>query len=206
MRIQVVTEDGKEVDEPFLLRIVGWTEERFFAEAPESRLWEFKDGEIIVHSPPGTRHQQVVLFLTMLLAGYVESKGLGQVFNGPAVLRLRPDLLKEPDIFFIPKGEEHHIAPSNVEGGVRFVVEVISPSTRNYDLNEKARDYREGDVSEYWVVDPERRQVVVHREGQVEIKDSGKLEASAVPGFWIQVDWLSQKPLPWALMKLQEIL
>ena len=206
MKIQVVTEDGRELAEPFLLRIVGWTEERFLAEAPESRTWEFKDGEVTVPSPAETRHQQIVMFLSRRLADYVEVKGLGHVFNGPAMLRLRPGLLKEPDIFFIPRGDERRITRTHVEGSAPFVIEVVSASTRSYDLGEKARDYREGGVSEYWAVDPEQRQIVVHREDRVEIEDSGKLEALAVPDFWVQVDWLWQEPLPGALMKLQEIL
>ncbi len=206
MRIQVVTEDGRELDEPFLLRITGWTEERFFAEAPESRIWEFKDGEVIVPSPAGTHHQDIVLFLTILLAGYTETKGLGKVYNGPAVLRLRPGLLKEPDIFFVPREDERRISPSHVEGSAPLVIEVISPSTRRYDLEEKARDYDEAGVLEYWAVDSERRRALVHRGGHTEVWNSGKLESLAVPGFWVQVEWLWQDPLPGALTKLREIL
>lgn len=51
MEIQVVTADGQEIAVPFLVRLAGWTEEQYFAEAPEDRLWEFQDGELIVHSP-----------------------------------------------------------------------------------------------------------------------------------------------------------
>jgi Uma2 family endonuclease len=206
LRIQVVTEDGRELDEPFLLRITGWTEERFFAEAPESRIWEFKDGEVIVPSPAGTHHQDIVLFLTILLAGYTETKGLGKVYNGPAVLRLRPGLLKEPDIFFVPREDEHRISPTHVEGSAPLVIEVISPSTRRYDLEEKSKDYDEAGVLEYWAVDSERCRVLVHRGGHTEVWDSGKLESIAVPGFWVQAEWLWQDPLPGALTKLREIL
>jgi len=39
-------------------------------------------------------------FLTFLLRGYVEERGLGEVLNGPAVLRIREGVDKEPDIFF----------------------------------------------------------------------------------------------------------
>lgn len=57
MQIQVLAEDGSPVDR-FLLRVGDWTEERYFAEAPEDRLWEFEDGEIIVHSPATPDHQR----------------------------------------------------------------------------------------------------------------------------------------------------
>lgn len=38
MHIEVVTEEGRQVVEPFLVRLGGWTEERYLAEAPEDRL------------------------------------------------------------------------------------------------------------------------------------------------------------------------
>ena len=108
MQIEVVTTNGQQVAEPFLVRLAGWTEERYFAEAPENCLWELQDGELIVHAPATPGHQRVVGFLAFLLRGYVEERRLGEVFTGPAVLRLRPGVNKEPDIFFrffrIPPG------------------------------------------------------------------------------------------------------
>jgi hypothetical protein len=44
--LKVVSSEGAESVEPYLLRVGGWTEERYFAEAPETRLVEFEDGEI----------------------------------------------------------------------------------------------------------------------------------------------------------------
>jgi len=41
------------------------------------------------------------LSIPHLLCGYVEDQGLGEVFNGPAVLRLRPGADKQPDVFFL---------------------------------------------------------------------------------------------------------
>lgn len=208
--IRVVTGRGEPVAEPFLLRLEGWTEERYFAEAPEDQLWEFEEGEVIVHSPATPIHQRLVRFLTFLLSGYVEERGLGEVFNGPAVLRLRPGVAKEPDIFFISHARAPAVGAAYVEGPADLVIEVSSPSTRVYDREEKARVYREGGVREYWVVDPERREVVVHRAGAPGepgvVVRSGRLASEAVPGFWVEVDWLWQDPLPSALACLREIL
>ena len=109
MRVRVVTDTGEEIEGPFLLRLSGWTEERYFQEAPEDRIWEFEDGEVIVHSPATLLHQRLVGFLTLLLKGYAEVRGLGEVLNGPAVLRLRPGAAKEPDLFFIHRDRRSNI-------------------------------------------------------------------------------------------------
>ena len=170
MHIEVVTEEGRQVVEPFLVRLGGWTEERYLTEAPEDRLWEFQDGELIVHSPATPGHQRMVRFLTILLSGFVEERGLGEVFNGPAVLRLRPGADKEPDLFFLRHDHRDRVGPARVEGPADLVIEVTSPGTRSYDLGEKAQVYRDNSVAEYWVIDRERREVAVHRAGQPEYR------------------------------------
>lgn len=213
MTIQVVTNDGKEVWEPFLLRLSGWTEERYFDEAPEDRIWEFIDGELIVHSPANTLHQRLVYFLTFVLGGYVQERQLGEVFNGPAVLHLRAGVNPEPDIFFICQERQANVSLAYVQGAADLVIEVMSPSTRSYDLMEKAQVYLEGGVAEYWVVDPQRRQVYVHKAApsnpgrwMVEVQESGRLTSVTVPGFWIDVEWLWQEPLPAGVAKLRDVL
>jgi Uma2 family endonuclease len=206
MQIEVVTIDGKRVEIPFLVRLGGWTEERYFAEAPEDQLWEFEDGELIVHSPASSRHQRIVRFLTFLLNGYVEERGLGEVFNGPAVLRLREGVDKEPDILFIPQNRRESIKTMYIEGPADLVIEVASSGTRTYDLEEKSRVYREGEVKEYWVADPERRQITIFLPKKAEVKEKGRILSEAIPGFWIDAEWLWQEPMPSAPSCLREIL
>jgi hypothetical protein len=46
LALKVTTADGKEFPGPYLLRVSGWTEERYFAEAPESQFIEFEDGDL----------------------------------------------------------------------------------------------------------------------------------------------------------------
>ena len=44
----------------------------------------------------------------------------------------------------------------------RFVMEVLSDSTENYDRNEKKELYREQEVDEYWIVDWRKKQVEIY--------------------------------------------
>jgi Uma2 family endonuclease len=210
MRVRLMTESGEEIRGAFLLRLGGWTEARYLEEAPEDHIWEFEDGEVIVHSPAPLSHQRLVGFLSFLLRGYVEAHGLGEVFNGPAVLRLRPGAVKEPDLFFVHRDRLPGSRSDRVEGPADLVVEVVSPPTRRYDLEEKARIYEEGGVREYWVVDPELRVVTIHRldhpgyrVGEI---SQGRIPSTAVPGFWIEAEWLWRDPLPAALECLRQIL
>lgn len=209
-RIRVVTDEGKPVVESHLVRLGGWTEERFFAEAPETGIWEFADGEVVVHSPASPRHQRVVGFVSFLLRGFAERRGLGEVFTAPAVLRLRPGLYVEPDVFFVAAGREEAVGARWVEAPADLVVEVLSSSTRTYDLYEKARIYGEARVREYWAVDLERGEVTVHLLGpagyDTRVVRAGRVESRAVPGFWVLAEWLWEDPPPPATRCLGELL
>ncbi len=194
----------------YLVRIPGWTETRFLQEAPETVFWEFEDGDIIVHSPVGIRHQQIVGFLTFLMRGFVRDRLPGEVLNGPAVVRLRPNLLYEPDIFFVAADQMDRLRANYLDGAPRLVVEVTSPSTRNYDLTTKAWQYMQHGVDELWVVDLEVQELVRWvrtakrvRKGRIR---RGWAKSRALPGFRCKVAWLWQNPLPNEWDCLQEIL
>ena len=213
LALKIVTADGEEMAEPYLVRIAGWTEERYFREAPENRFVEFEDGEVIVHSPAGIRHQRLIRFLTMLLQGYVYRRQLGEILNGPALVRLRPGLNFEPDVFFIPLGQLGAIGEKWFAGTPGLIVEVLSEGTRTHDLRTKVSVYRQYGVPEYWVVDPERRTLTRHLLPDlpqapylITEHTQGRLESSAIPGFWIEVSWHWQDPLPDELRCLELIL
>ena len=210
MRLQVVDENGVAVREACEVRLSGWTEARFFGEAPEEGFCEFKDGELIVHSAVNIEHQEILRFLTFLLTGFVSRKSLGgKVLNGPAVLRVREGICREPDVFFVSKERLSALTAQYVAGPADFVIEIISEGSRTRDLKEKAEEYARAGVPEYWAVDPAGREVVVHRltEGAYETRKvaDGRLESTAVPGFRIEVEWLWQRPMPSEFECLGEI-
>ena len=208
MRLQVVDENGVRVGEADEVRLPGWTEERYFAQAPERGFYEFKDGELIVHSAVNVEHQDLVLFLVSLLRVFVSKKSLGKVLGGPCTFRVREGLAREPDIFFVSNERLAGIR-EQYAGGADFVIEVVSEGGRTRDFKEKAGEYEAAGVAEYWVVDPAAREVVVHRLDQgsfaVETLREGRLESTAVPGFRIEVEWLWQRPLPSEFDCLREL-
>jgi len=193
MRVSVVDERKRPLEEPWLVLIPGWTRERYLAEAPEMQFCEYEGGELAMHSPVRARHQQQVRFLTYLLGHHCSTRG-GEVLNGPAVLQIAHDILREPDIFVIPPERVPGMGDLPIVAVPSLIVEVISPSTRNLDLKTKADEYRALGVAEYWAVDDEKRELVAHWPRRV--ITTGILESAALPGFRLTVDWLFQDPLP----------
>jgi hypothetical protein len=136
MTLQVFDSERRIVAEEFLLRIPGWTWERYLTEAPETQICEYEHGELIVHSPARRSHQEEVGLLTYLLRGMCSRRGLGRVYNGPSVLRVPGDVGREPDIVVVSAAEaprvlqqEDYVATVPV-----LIVEVLSKSTRALDL------------------------------------------------------------------------
>ncbi len=213
LAINVTTADGETLAEPYLLRLGGWTEARYFAEAPESQIVEFEDGELIVPSPVSIRHQELVGFLTFLLRGYVSTKGLGNVFNGPAVVRLRPDLNYEPDIFVVRREHLSQLEAQFFSGGPDLVVEVMSPGGRSYDLKTKATNYRQYGVREYWLIDPATTPFYQHTcptddSAPYDIRTyaTARVDSMTMPGFWVDASWFWERPLPQETRLLDRLL
>ncbi|MGC8916244.1 MAG: Uma2 family endonuclease [Thermoanaerobaculum sp.] len=210
--LKLVQPEGEQALEAFLLRIPGWSEERYFAEAPDMAFVEFEDGDLVMHAPVSIRHQQLTQFLALLLRAYVRQKKLGDVLCGPAVLRLRPGLNYEPDIFVIPAGQLDRLEPHCFSGTPSLVVEIASPATRQHDMKTKAVAYRKHGVPEYWVVDPGIKTLFQHLPAadphapyNVTPYTQGPVGAEAIPGFWIEAHWLWEDPLPEELSCLEHI-
>ncbi len=209
-KVTVLVGPQRETVDSYVVRVGGWTLEQYLAEAPEGEIWEFVRGEVIMHSPVTAEHQDLVRFMLRLLDGYCEQRKWGKVLMGPAAVQILSDVIREPDVFVLApedvpraRGVPLHVRPA-------LIVEVVSPSTRTLDLVEKASDYAQAGVPEYWVVDAERKDLWIHRLAeetyQVERLTFGRVESTSVPGFWMKAEWLWETPLPTVTTCLREIL
>jgi Uma2 family endonuclease len=210
MKIMVVDEHKKLLQEPYVVRLGGWTLERYLEEAPEHPFCEFVRGEVVMYSPATAEHQRLVKFLLRLLDGYCEAKGWGEALTGPAAIRILPDVVREPDLFALPPEEASKAKGVPLSVRPALVVEVMSPTTRTIDLLEKAEDYALAGIPEYWAVDPEHKELLIHRleEGRygTELAKVGRVRSLSLPGFWMDLEWLFRAPLPSAAECLKVVL
>ncbi len=129
-----------------------------------SRLYEIVDGELFVSPPPQFRHQQVANNISHILTNLVLEHELGEVVQSPIGVRLEADTVTEPDVLFIATDRLHIIDRKGVVvGPPDLVVEVLSPSNREYDRVLKRKRYLAGGVPELWIVDTDESTVEVWR-------------------------------------------
>jgi len=65
----------------------------------------------------------------------------------------------QSDIIFIAKENLHKIKKNGLHGAPDLVIEILSPKTAKYDLEDKKDVYERYGVKEYWAVDPVSKQV-----------------------------------------------
>ena len=87
-------------------------------------------------------------------------------FIAPADIQLDCDdkTIVQPDVFVVC--DRSKIRMARLFGNPDFIVEILSPSTRKKDMSIKASKYQNAGVREYWMVDPDRRKIIVHLFGE----------------------------------------
>jgi Uma2 family endonuclease len=198
------------VDVPYTIRLYGVTDEMFDELVDEDTKAELIDGVMIVHSPATLRHDNVAGFLRSLMRFYAADKGLGSVLGPDGLVRLKKGRRVGADIFFLPQDRVPKPLPKEYKGVPDLFVEILSPSNREEDLEDKRPLYREASVKEIWFVDLEEQQIIVdRRRGRryaTKTISTGRVESTVIKGFWIEAEWLWTDPLPNEMQCLRDIL
>lgn len=166
-----------------------FTQEEFWEwlqERPPSDIhhYELIHGRIVMSPPAGWPHGRLGARLVARLSAHVEGWRLGIVLYATAGFDLPTGDTLEPDVSFI--GAERFAAGPEPRRGrfLRIVpnlaVEILSRSTARRDCTEKHEIYARAGVEEYWIVDPDRREVAVfslegERFGPARVVASGPL-------------------------------
>ena len=189
------------------LRRHGMTEDEFYAYADEDCPWQFLGGEL-VREPVSERHEALFRFLITLLSVYLDERGGGEVRGSRYAMRLDPKWSPEPDLLVVRAERRHLMGPQRLEGPADLVIEIASPG--RLDLRKKLPRYHEARLPEIWIVDPYAQSVRVDTlEGgayRTQTYAAGPLHSAVLPGFWIDVSWLWQDPLPATLSCVRQIL
>jgi Uma2 family endonuclease len=137
------------------------TAEELFWLAPEGPC-ELRRGEVIHLSPTGFEHGRLMTQLARLLGNFVAERALGEVLTGDAgfILSRSPDTVRAPDVAFVQKARLPGAGLQQFfPGPPDLAVEVVSPSDRWVDVEEKIQEYLLAGTREVWVVSPRDRSI-----------------------------------------------
>ncbi len=125
-------------------------------EAKEDRLYELVDG-VLVEKVMGAKESFIASILIHRLWSFLEGKELGAVLGEAGMLRLRPRLVRIPDVSFISwdqiPGNEFPSEPiPNLYPDL--AVEVLSRSNTLGEMTLKIGEYFEAGTRLVWIIDP----------------------------------------------------
>jgi Uma2 family endonuclease len=185
------------------------TEEEFYALSGEDSPWEFLDGQLVVREAASLRHEEICSFLNALFRIYFDERGGGSVVGSKYPMRLDPRWSPEPDLMVIRDERRPLMGPQRLEGPADLVIEIASAGHPGHDIERKLPRYREAGVPEIWTIDPFAQSVRLEvREAggyRTETLAAGRLAPGVVPGFWLDVSWLWQEPLPSTMACLRQV-
>ncbi|WP_330204147.1 Uma2 family endonuclease [Cyanobacterium sp. Dongsha4] len=146
---------------------------------PELKLEKNQKGELIIMSPTGGETGKKNSELNADFVIWNRKKKLGYIFDSSTCFKLPKGSNRSPDVAYIQKErwdnlkEEERIkfpplAPD-------FVLELISKTDSLKDTQEKMQEYIDNGVKLGWLINPEKKEVEIYRQGQEkEVLDNPK--------------------------------
>lgn len=186
------------------------TFEAFIEWVDEDTSAEWFDGEVVFMSPASTRHQLIIGLLAAVIRAFVEVHRLGVVLSAPYKMKLGR-YGPEPDLLFVANEHLDRVRETFLDGPADLVIEVISFESIGRDRGRKFIAYEAAGIPEYWLLDPAREVAEFYQLGAngryhlIQIPAGGRYSSQILPGFWIDVNWLWQTPLPPVLDILRQL-
>jgi Uma2 family endonuclease len=164
---------------------------------------EWVEGHVIKMSPVSLPHDRIVHFIRKLVEAYFSLRPLGTIVGEPFVLRLEGMRVgREPDLQIILGDNQANLQHTRMNGPADICIEVVSPGSIETDYGDKFKEYQEGGVKEYWLLDPMRCEATFYRLNdkgvyqRVDADEDGNYRTPLLPDFALHVETLWQGELP----------
>lgn len=160
----------------------------------DGRRYELIRGELRQMAPAGPTHGRLAMRLAAHLFQHVEAHHLGTVYAAETGFQLAqdPDTVRASDVAFVSR--QRLEAVGEIEGywpgAPDVAVEVISPSDRYTDVEDKVVEWLEAGSRMVIVVNPRQRAVTVYhsRTDVVRLTEEDTLEGGeVVPGWQLPI-------------------
>ncbi len=168
------------------------------AEAEVSQRCELIDG-VLVEKDMGYYESLVAVVIARLLGNYVEDNDLGIVGGEGGTLRILPDQVRLPDVWFVswdkipgrklPADPVPELVPD-------LAIEILSAGNTVEEMQRKLRDYFEGGVRMVWYIDAQTQTARSYRsvDDETTIEAGGTISAGdVIAGFELSLAEVFQK-------------
>lgn len=177
------------------------TDEQFYLlcrKNPDIKFERNAEGEILIMSPTGGETGKRNAKLISRFVIWNEQTQLGEVFDSSTCFKLHNGAARSPDVSWIKQERWDALTSEEKEKfppiAPDFVLELMSPSDRLSELQEKMQEYIEQGVKLGWLINRTNRQVAIYQpEHEVNVLDSPTIlsDEDILPGFTLdlQIIW-----------------
>ena len=151
----------------------------------DGKRYEILEGFLYNMSPaPAISHQQVVIKLSSIFEVQLYGKKCTPFVSPVDVLLDYTDnsysceTIVQPDVLVVC--DKKKINERGIFGAPDLAVEVVSPSSIDYDMNIKKQIYQKYGIPEYWVVFPLEKTVVVYNLEDGEYKGTNYIKEGVI--------------------------
>lgn len=197
MTITFQLREDKRLTGEFIILQPGISEEEFYDFADEDIKCELINGVLVIQSPASSEHEDIFGYLYTLLRQYLAETKEGRVFGSRLAMRLSPSWSPEPDLLVILPTTYSHLKDERLEGPAEIVIEILSKSTREIDLEKKLPAYLKFGIKEVWIIDPEEKTLSIHTQTKTQEWDisqgNEKARSNVLSEFYLQINWLWER-------------
>jgi Uma2 family endonuclease len=152
------------------------TAQEFFAyteNRPESERYELINGRVYMMAAPNINHQRIIGEIYRKLGNYLDGKPCEPFISPLDVVLFEKDKTTyddnkneksqnvfQPDVLVVCDPDK--IGEKRINGAPDLVIEVVSPSSETHDYLRKQKVYMTHGVKEYWIVDPQTKEIIVY--------------------------------------------
>ncbi len=137
---------------------------------PELKLEQNQNGEIIIMSPTGGETGKRNAELIIDFGIWNRRKKLGQIFDSSTGFKLPLGSKRSPDVAYIQQERWDKLTQEEKEKfppiAPDFVLELKSKTDSLKEVQEKMEEYMDNGVKLGWLINPEKKQVEIYRQGQ----------------------------------------
>lgn len=179
----------------------------------EGAFLEWIDGKVIGFMSNNLQHQRIGSFFVIIMGLFAEKNNLGEVIQAGYAMKLDVQRRgREPDIIFVRRENADLLKQKYLDGAADIAVEIVSPESIERDHETKFSEYEQAGISEYWLIDPEKKQAAFYRlskSGSYQLVNpaDGVFYSDVLKDFFLRVEWLwhEQPPTFQALRELNLI-
>jgi len=196
----------REVDAKIRIKGKILAENITFEEFMEHDEWEFVEwvyGLAVQMSGIDKNHDAISRFLSHLFSAYVALLGGGIITGDPMIMRTKPSLpARAPDLQVLLPESISKLKQNRVMGAADLVVEIVSEGSEKTDRVHKLREYEEGGVPEYWIIDHRFKETLFYQMDEngdyqrIQPDENGVYHSKMLSRLTLRVDLLWQDPLP----------